>query len=282
MRERVVEELCADAWPAVTEERVLGWRFRAAAGFTLRANSGMPGAEAAEVSRVAPLLLAFAGTHGIVPRAQVVLGDPVEAGLRAFGWRPDHDSETLVLSGPLAALAGGARTSGAPPRPEGVPSRLVSVGGGRSHAVGVSGPPAAGPAHRVHLAPPGPAWWELTAGTGAPGAAERAVLAPARRGDHVVGFGASTVDGVPVAAVRGQVVGARGNRWLHVARLAVRPEHRRTGLARALVGALAGWAADRGAEHCVLQVTEGNRAARRLYEGLGCAEHHRYRYWSPG
>ncbi|WP_016697352.1 GNAT family N-acetyltransferase [Actinoalloteichus spitiensis] len=277
MRERVVEELCADAWPALTEDRVLGWRFRAAAGFTLRANSGTPGPAAADAPLVVPRLLAFAGTHGIVPRAQVVLGDPVEAGLRALGWRPDHGSETLVLSGRLDALVGGAAAGLTR-----CPSPLVSVGNDRPRPVGVADPPATGPAHLVHASPPGPGWWELAAGTRAPGTAERAVLAPARREDGAVGFGESTVAGVPVAAVRGCVVGTPGNRWLHVARLAVRPEHRRTGLARALVGALAGWAADRGAERCLLQVTEGNLAARRLYEGLGCTEHHRYRYWSPG
>jgi N-acetylglutamate synthase len=30
-----------------------------------------------------------------------------------------------------------------------------------------------------------------------------------------------------------------------------------------------------------LQVAEHNTPAIRLYENLGCVEHHRYRYWIP-
>ncbi|MFD1150821.1 GNAT family N-acetyltransferase, partial [Saccharothrix hoggarensis] len=66
---------------------------------------------------------------------------------------------------------------------------------------------------------------------------------------------------------------------LHVARLAVRPDARRLGLARRLMGALATWGLERGATTCALQVAEHNTAAITLYRSLGCAEHHRYRYW---
>jgi ribosomal protein S18 acetylase RimI-like enzyme len=80
-----------------------------------------------------------------------------------------------------------------------------------------------------------------------------------------------------VAAVRGALVGD----LLHVARLAVRPSHRRLGLASGLLRALYSWAALRGARRQVLQVAEHNTAAIRLYADLGCVEHHRYRYWIP-
>ncbi|MFD4670879.1 GNAT family N-acetyltransferase [Lentzea sp. NPDC058450] len=119
-----------------------------------------------------------------------------------------------------------------------------------------------------------PGWWELTAGS---------ETTTAQR--HVLGSGgnvcfASLTDpdtGTVVAAVRGAVV----EDLLHVARLAVRPSHRRQGLARRLMGELAGWGLDQGATTCVLQVAEHNEAAIRLYEDLGCTEHHRYRYWIP-
>ncbi|MGZ3140670.1 GNAT family N-acetyltransferase [Lentzea chajnantorensis] len=116
-----------------------------------------------------------------------------------------------------------------------------------------------------------PGWWELTAGSEVT-AAMRHVLGTGR-----VCFAGVEEDGVVVAAVRGAVV----EDVLHVARLAVRPEHRRRGLATRLMGELAGWGLAEGATTCALQVAEHNTAAIRLYEELGCSEHHRYRYWVP-
>lgn len=51
---------------------------------------------------------------------------------------------------------------------------------------------------------------------------------------------------------------------LHVA-----PEHRRKGLALAMMRGAAAWAADQGAERFLLVVTRENAPARALYEGLG-------------
>ena len=67
-----------------------------------------------------------------------------------------------------------------------------------------------------------------------------------------------------------------------MSRLAVRPEFRRRGLASALMHALAGWGREHGAGQWVLQVALDNAGALALYSGLGCTEHHRYRYWGPG
>ncbi|SEQ14880.1 Acetyltransferase (GNAT) family protein [Lentzea xinjiangensis] len=117
-----------------------------------------------------------------------------------------------------------------------------------------------------------PGWWELAAGSEV-SAVQRHVLGS---GDDVC-FASLTENDVVVAAVRGAVV----EDVLHVARLAVRPAHRRRGLARRLMGELAGWGLAHGATTCVLQVAEHNEAAIRLYEDLGCTEHHRYRYWIP-
>ncbi|USX49219.1 GNAT family N-acetyltransferase [Lentzea sp. HUAS12] len=117
-----------------------------------------------------------------------------------------------------------------------------------------------------------PGWWELTAGSEV-SAAQRHVLGSG----GTVCFASLTDDGEVVAAVRGAVV----EDVLHVARLAVRPSHRRQGLARKLMGELAGWGLQQGATTCALQVAEHNHPAIRLYEELGCTEHHRYRYWIP-
>jgi N-acetylglutamate synthase len=124
----------------------------------------------------------------------------------------------------------------------------------------------------VHDTPP-PGWWELTTGSASPTTAQRHVLS-SRPG---VGYGVVVRDGAVVGAVRGAIVGD----LLHVARLAVRPSHRRLGLAAGLLRALYSWAGERGARRQALQVAEHNTAAIRLYEGFGCVEHHRYRYWIP-
>lgn len=117
-----------------------------------------------------------------------------------------------------------------------------------------------------------PGWWELAAGSEV-SAAQRHVLGS---GGNVC-FASLSENGTVVAAVRGAVV----EDVLHVARLAVRPSHRRKGLARQLMSELAGWGLLQGAKTCALQVAEHNEPAIRLYEELGCTEHHRYRYWVP-
>ncbi len=79
----------------------------------------------------------------------------------------------------------------------------------------------------------------------------------------------------PLAAVaRGVVV----DRWLCVTAVTVADEHRRRGLTTAVMAALAGWARDRGAAACVLQVVASNAPAMALYDRLGFTEHHRYHY----
>ncbi len=117
-----------------------------------------------------------------------------------------------------------------------------------------------------------PGWWDMTAGSEVT-AAQRHVLGSG----EAVCLASLTENGTVIAAVRGAVV----EDVLHVARLAVRPSHRRQGLARRLMGEVGGWGLEQGATTCVLQVAEHNEAAIRLYEELGCAEHHRYRYWVP-
>jgi ribosomal-protein-alanine N-acetyltransferase len=58
---------------------------------------------------------------------------------------------------------------------------------------------------------------------------------------------------------------------LHINSLAVDPDWRRRGLARRLLGAVFGDAAETGARSATLEVRQSNVAARRLYEGLGFA-----------
>ncbi len=152
---------------------------------------------------------------------------------------------------------------------------VPATGHGAGHEVVVLTAPltsASPPAGTAVLDEPTPGWWELALGSDADTGAARAVLTGGK-----VGYGVATDGEVTTAAVRGALVDG----WLHVGRLAVRPAHRRRGLASALMAALAAWGVEQGADRAVLQVAEGNSGALALYAGLGYAPHHRYRYWVP-
>jgi ribosomal protein S18 acetylase RimI-like enzyme len=89
------------------------------------------------------------------------------------------------------------------------------------------------------------------------------------------------VDGNLVTARVGDAasgVAAVDGDWAGFRSIEVDPAHRRRGLALAVLGALAGWAAERGATTAYLQVLGDNAPALALYERLGFVEHHRYRY----
>ena len=122
---------------------------------------------------------------------------------------------------------------------------------------------------------PGEDWWRLV--EPAPiGASARHVLTGAGR--VPVGFAGARRGGEVVGVARLAVV----DEHLHVARLLVRPEHRRRGVASALMRGATEWARERDARWCVLQVAERNVAAAGLYRRLGSRPHHRYRYLRPG
>jgi ribosomal protein S18 acetylase RimI-like enzyme len=109
-----------------------------------------------------------------------------------------------------------------------------------------------------------------------PGTA-RAVLTSGGR----VAFAAVRPDpgGPPVAVARGVVT----DDWLGVSAVTVAEEHRRRGLATAVMGALTRWGAVQDARWVYLQVSASNAPARALYRRAGYVEHHRYHYrWAPG
>ncbi|MCE6994530.1 GNAT family N-acetyltransferase [Saccharothrix sp. S26] len=234
-----LEQRCADAWPALVDRPLGQWRLRAAGGFTGRANSALT-----------------TGDPGI-PVADALREVIDFAG--ANGIKP---AAHVVVGAPAEAGVEAAGWRVDVDHPGGAES-LVMTG----LLDGFATPKAAG----VDISgTPAPGWWELAAQP-VPTPAQRHVLTSGDR----VGFGSVVRDGRVLAAVRGAVVGD----LLHVARLAVRPEARRLGLARLLMGGLAAWGVERGATTCALQVAEHNKPAITLYESLGCVEHHRYRYW---
>jgi GNAT superfamily N-acetyltransferase len=69
--------------------------------------------------------------------------------------------------------------------------------------------------------------------------------------------------------------------WLGIHGVLVDPERRRQGLATGVVAALLDWGAERGATTAWLHVETDNPGAIALYERLGLAVHHTYRYLAP-
>jgi ribosomal protein S18 acetylase RimI-like enzyme len=237
-----LERDCADAWPALVDQPLGQWRLRAAGGFTGRANSALTlGDPGVPLPQALATTVEFARANRIRPIALVVGGAALEAELAAADW--------VVETG----------------HPGGAESVMMTGP--------LTGFDAAVPAEVTVPTEPPPDWWPLAVDADRPTLAQYRVLA----GRAGLGFGTARHDGQVTGIVRGAVVGD----LLHIARLAVAPTHRRRGLATALLAALAGWAEQRGATRCALQVATHNAAALSLYEGLSCRPHHRYRYWTP-
>ncbi len=70
--------------------------------------------------------------------------------------------------------------------------------------------------------------------------------------------------------------------WVGFRGIEVAPAHRGRRLALAVMAALVEWGAAQGASTAYLQVLGDNAPARRLYEPMGFAPHHSYRYLTPG
>jgi ribosomal protein S18 acetylase RimI-like enzyme len=85
---------------------------------------------------------------------------------------------------------------------------------------------------------------------------------------------AATRDGLPAGVAHAAVDGD----WLGVHGLTVDPEHRRHGVATALMDAVLEFGAERGAATLWLHVETDNAPARALYERLGLVVHHTCRY----
>ncbi len=251
-----LERSALTGWLA--ESEALGeWTLRSGAGFTSRANSalaigdpGMPLAQAGDQ------VIAYAQAHGIAPQAQVIIGSAADHGLTGLGWTPVHVT-TDVLVGRLTELLG-----------DGLPDPRVTVSEeldtGWLAAFGHSRPDDADPEVIRQIL------------TGQRPRAFAAVSAPdsIRAPDTIP---ASDNSDGRIAIARGHVSGS----WLGLMAIWTEPEHRRQGLATAMMRALGHWAARRGARYVYLQVAQQNLAAQQAYARLGFVHHHSYRYLAP-
>lgn len=256
-----LEDVASDGWRPLEQQPLvagdgLGWRLRAAEGFTGRANSalalgdpGLPLVDAVDVvegwydardlpARVAvpwPLSARRLSQDG----AMVGIDTDLDHELAARGYQ--LDTPTLVLTAAAREVAVAA----------------TPVGGDDG----------------VRLdAEPDDAWLAVYhyRGQQLPPVARTLLLSAPRQ----VFASVRDADGRAAAVARG--ASSRG--WTGITAMEVMPSHRRQGSARRLVGRLATWALEHGDEAMYLQVAESNSAARALYDSVGFTPHHGYHY----
>lgn len=229
-------------WPAVEVERLGSWTLRASDGFSTRASSALvvdsPGCP---VDAALEQVRLFYAARGMPVLAQVVVGSDEEAMLLAHGWHDARPGEAATVF-QVASVAQVARRLRALPRSDVRAAHVTDR---------VTDEWLAGDVRALR---------------------HREAAVAVLEGPDEVAF---VTLGDPVVA-KGRV--SHVDDWAGITDVWVSPEHRRRGLAVEVVRELVGWAAERGATTAYLQVRGDNPAALALYERLGFATHHEYRY----
>ncbi|MGA4851123.1 GNAT family N-acetyltransferase [Streptomyces sp. G5(2025)] len=237
--------VCARAWQPVESERLGDWELRAASGFTRRANSVLP------------------------------LGDP---------GRPLDEALTYVREWYAARhLPAYVQTAtGAEGTQEVLCAELEARGWEREVSAEL---------HVCALAPVADLDVDVSRVDLSRSCDEAWLRRYGRAGDlapHVpkvlasgpsVWFASVPGSGDSTAAIGRCVVDGR---WAGFMAVEVDPEHRRQGLATAVMAALARQALSDGASAAWLQVEDGNDGARALYGRMGFAAHHAYHHYRHG
>jgi N-acetylglutamate synthase len=236
----------ARAWEPVESELLGDWRLRAAGGFTRRANSVLP-----------------LGDPGLP------IGEALGRVRRWYGVRglPAYVQSATGAEGTQEALCADLEEHGWR-REVTAEVRIAALAPVGDLAADIS-------AVRMAREPDG-AWLSRYQRFEAPGPHVLRVLGsgPSVWFASVPGDGPA---GVPAAIGRCVVDG----RWAGFMAVEVGPEHRRRGLATAVMTALARTALDEGASAAWLQVEADNEGARALYDGMGFATHHSYHHFRP-
>jgi N-acetylglutamate synthase len=223
------------------------WTLRAAGGFTRRANSchavGDPGIP---IRQAVEQIIAYAAAHGIPPMAQVIEDSSEEHTLEDLGW--------IAVREPIAVLV----------------CRLADF---------LLARPAQSRMPVTERLEPD---WEEAFQRSRPNSADPTIVRMILDGSPPRAFAAAAGDHISdhpelVAIARGH----RSADWLGLASIWTHPDHRRRGLATAMMAALGHWAARQGARFAYVQVATANEPAIGAYTTLGFAHHHRYRYLAP-
>lgn len=245
-RVRDLQERAARALPAEHVEHLGTWWLRHSPGCAWWVGSVLPHGEAAAGDL--PVMVAaaesFCAAHGVPAVFQVcrpACPERLDQVLAARGYR-QHTPMSLQAA---------------------VMADVLTRSGVTSHEVHVTDHPAE-------------AWWEVWRtgihhGEGAHRESEEALLA---RVESPSAFACATLDGEPVSIARA----AADTGWAGVFDVVTLPQARRDGAARAVLAALARWAASQGCAGLYLQVERDNTAALGLYGKAGFAEAGRYHY----
>ncbi|MFG2294780.1 GNAT family N-acetyltransferase [Streptomyces sp. NPDC048603] len=235
----------ARAWQPLESEPLGGWTLRAAAGFTRRANSVLPlGDLGIPLDEALARVTAWYAERGLPAYVQTSTGaadtqEALCAALEERGWVREVSTEVRIASlAPIADLVEPVDVSGA----------------------------ASGAGAEVLLSREcGEEWLARYGKVSDPDVARR-----------VLSAGPS----VWFATVPGKAIGRLvvDGRWAGFGAVEVAPEHRREGLATAVMAALARQALAEGASAAWLQVETGNGGARGLYDGMGFVTHHLYHH----
>ncbi|MBM7172847.1 GNAT family N-acetyltransferase [Streptomyces sp. G44] len=235
----------ARAWQPVESERLGDWQLRAAGGFTRRANSVLPlGDPGQPLDEALTYVREWYAARHLPPYVQTATG---------------AEGTQELLCAELAARGWEREVSAelhvgalAPVADLDVDVSRVDLSRSCDEAwlrrYGRAGDLAP---HVPEVLASGPLVWFASV----PGS-----------GDSTAAIGRCVVDG----------------RWAGFMAVEVDPEHRRQGLATAVMTALARQALSDGASAAWLQVEDGNDGARALYGRMGFAAHHAYHHFRHG
>lgn len=235
--------LAADCWGCLESETVEGWELRAGAGFTNRANSVWPlGATPRPLSRTLDVIRAWYAERGLPPQVLTTVGSELDAELAALG-SPAHNAalmQTAAVDPAIEALVARAH-----------PNVPVST--------------AERPQDR---------WLRLYRAGTVPTEA-KTILGSGPRYCYATIYDEHS--GEPLSIGRAVLAGESGS-WVGLAGIETAPDARRRGLARLILRTLLQWAAQRGAEHALLEVLPDNEGALTLYGELGFTTAYEYHY----
>ncbi|MEU7643237.1 GNAT family N-acetyltransferase [Streptomyces huasconensis] len=235
----------ARAWRPVESERLGDWELRAASGFTRRANSVLPlGDPGRPLDEALTYVRQWYAARHLPPYVQTATGAEGTQELLCAELEARGWEREVSAELHIGALA--------PVADADVDVSRVDLSRSCDQAwlrrYGRAGELAP---HVAKVLASGPSVWFASV----PGS-----------GDSTAAIGRCVVDG----------------RWAGFMAVEVDPEHRRQGLATAVMTALARQALSDGASAAWLQVEDGNDGARSLYGRMGFAAHHAYHHYRHG
>jgi ribosomal protein S18 acetylase RimI-like enzyme len=254
----VLEVLMNKAWPASDSETRQGWTLRSAGSVTQRANSIWP---AGRQDNVAAALRD--ATDWYAARRQPVIFQlthrPENAALGELldQHRYSRQSETIIMT---AGCEPGRET----PTPDGAAVASSDAAASDTAAFDI-----------VFDDTPSEQWldlWWRVDGRG--GAAERHIARSILQGAPSIYATAVNSHGAAIGTGRMTLVDG----WGGVYGMAVHPEFRRQGVAKAILAGLLAAGQEAGTSSFWLMVTAANTGAQKLYEDAGFAEVGRYHY----